>query len=295
MEKEIIQVLKYFKYFKYSPNFDEVYAFIKTKTSKERLDIVLKNLVKKGVIASKKIDYSIIKKITGVNTEYRYTLGEYSIKTKNLLEKIKYSIEKIQKVENYINLLSFFPQIQLIGLSGTVSMSNASEKDDIDLFIITAKNRLWTARMICLYLAILFGLRRKRNTKSAQDKVCLNLFFDKSNLRVPKNKQTDYVAHEVLQMKPLINKNLTYEQFLEKNNWVFNIFPNTKPMSLKHKLLNNKLPRPVSLVFDWIEVMLKKLQLALVNQHRTNEIITDDQLWFFPEDFEKKILTNNRL
>ncbi|MCS6956816.1 MAG: hypothetical protein NZM02_03175, partial [Patescibacteria group bacterium] len=40
---------------------------------------------------------------------------------------------------------------------------------------------------------------------------------------------------------------------------------------------------------DWVENLLKKFQLSLINKHRTSEIITDSQLWFHPVDFEKKI------
>jgi hypothetical protein len=40
---------------------------------------------------------------------------------------------------------------------------------------------------------------------------------------------------------------------------------------------------------DVVEYILKKFQLFLINRHRTKEIITKSQLWFHPDDFEKKI------
>ena len=40
---------------------------------------------------------------------------------------------------------------------------------------------------------------------------------------------------------------------------------------------------------DFIELISKKLQLSIINRHKTNEIITNKQLWFFPEDFENKL------
>ena len=42
-------------------------------------------------------------------------------------------------------------------------------------------------------------------------------------------------------------------------------------------------------IFNKIESIFKKVQLSLINRHRTTEIITSTQLWFHPDDFEKKI------
>ena len=145
-----------------------------------------------------------------------------------------------------------------------------------------------------------------------KDKICLNLFFDESNLKVPKFKQTEFVGHEVLQMKPVIVKNDIYERFLEANLWVQDIFPNSswimsKVKSQKSKIQvksqkyfkNFKLLTLTSnfllLTFNFIESILKNLQLTLINHHRTTEMITSTQLWFHPDDFEKKITQNKTL
>lgn len=224
---------------------------------------------------------------------------------------IKYQISK-RKLNNwrykaYIRLLSFFPQIRLVGLSGSISMMNAKEDDDIDLFIITAKNRLFTGRFVALVLAQLLGLRRHRQLAKLDtvNKICLNLFFDESNLKVPKFKQTEFVGHEVLQMKPIINKDQTYEKFLNANEWVFKLFPNaihtiskikdqrsktnSKFKTLSFKLGFNILTLIFELLGGLLERLLKSFQLTFINRHRTTEIITSSQLWFHPDDFEKKI------
>lgn len=285
-EADIRQVLHYFSFFHYPPSFTEIYTFLKKKCSKTRLVSILEKMVKKKSLTNLKSTNFLVK------NDDRYTLGEYSkgmkneeLKIKNWIVRERYSRNKIQKIQTFLKILFSFPQIKLVGLSGTVSMMNAQEKDDIDLFIITAKKRLWTARMISLVMAQLFGLRRKAGKTKARDKICLNLFFDESNLAISRYKQTEYVAHEVLQMKSLINKNYTYEHFLNKNKWVYDIFPNVKkPVFLKKntKITNN-------FIGNFIEFCLKKLQLISIKLHQTNEIVTNTQLWFFPQDFEKKL------
>lgn len=45
----------------------------------------------------------------------------------------------------------------------------------------------------------------------------------------------------------------------------------------------------VSSLTELLERLLKALQLFFIKKHKTTEIITDAQLWFFPDDFEKKM------
>lgn len=265
----IKKVFDYFAIFNYFPSFEDVYIFFPKKISKKRLKILYK--------------------------DYKYTIGEYSKeKIKNQKLKIKVSQKKLNNLRFrlYIKLISLFSQIKLVGLSGSISMMNAKDDDDIDLFIITAKNRLFTGRLIALVLAQLLGLRRRRNLiKQFKDKICLNLFFDESNLEIPKFKQTLFVGHEVLQMKPIVNKNYTYEKFLSANKWVLSFFPNAFQILnfKKYKLdlvVNNRQGKNLG---DRLENKLKNFQLKLINQHKTTEIITSTQLWFHPDDFAKKI------
>lgn len=276
MDNKVIKVIKYFSFFGYYPTLNEIYTFLEAKISRNSLENKINNMIKiKALLASK------------------HTPPQYSIrKIKDERSKIKNSKQKLNnwRFRLFLRLLSLFPQIKLIGLSGSISMMNADKDDDIDLFIITAKNRLFTGRLISLVLAQLFGLRRGRKRENNSNKVCLNLFFDEKNMRVPKFKQTVFVGHEVLQMKPIVNKEMAYEWFLASNKWVLELFPNAKQFfdfrfslpSRKTGIFNEKLG-------DFLESQLKKSQLWLINKHKTTEIITSTQLWFHPDDFEKKI------
>lgn len=341
----IIDVVRYFSFFDYSPIEDEIYVFLKSKVSRVKFKRFLNEAIKKGFIKAyfnnKNSKMNLVENLKlKIENSPRYTVGEYSKQVKSDLpemlrkamqagklkaksfqiiskrtelvkKKWQISKEKIRKIELYIKLLSLFPQIKLVGLSGSVAMMNANMNDDIDLFVITAKNRLFTGRFIAVALAQLLGLKRPRVNNEIKDKVCLNLFFDETNLQVPKNKRTEYVAHEILQMKPLINKDKIYERFLDANSWVLKIFPNASCMSFRAQPRNPFLTvyRKGSLraaynlgrddnffirIEDYLEQLFKKIQLFFISRHKTNEIITDSQLWFHPVDFGKKIyLTPN--
>ena len=290
MVKEILQTIRYFSLFNYDPTSEEIYTFLKKKCSKRHLARILEKMNKKSIMTVYGKNYQSISNFKfQIKNCLRHTPPQYSISQKKI-NNLRFRL--------YIRLLSLFPQIKLVGLSGTVAMMNAEEKDDIDLFIITARNRLFTGRFITVLLANLLGIKRPAFAKASagKDKVCLNLFFDEKNLSVPKRKQTEYVGHEVLQMKPLVAKGDIYQRFLEANHWVFRIFPNSRSRIFKfpHFAKASRGEQILNWVGDWIELLMQKLQLYFINRHRTSEIITSSQLWFHPEDFEKKILTKHK-
>lgn len=277
MNNKIIKVIKYFSFFAYYPTFQEIYTFLEAETSKNSLKNKLDQMLKSNKISTK------------------YTPPQYSIsKIKDQKSKRKNSEKKLGnwRFILYRKLIYLFPQIMLVGISGSVSMMNADREDDIDLFIITAGNRLFTGRLIALVLAQILGLRRQRGSISDRhtDKVCLNLFFDENDLKVPRFKQTEFVGHEMLQMKPIIDKSGIYERFLAANRWVFELFPNAKQIfNSRPSVINEKFKITNKKLGNWIESKLKSMQMKSINTHKTTEIITNTQLWFHPDDFEKKM------
>ncbi|MBI2051647.1 hypothetical protein HYT33_02690, partial [Candidatus Roizmanbacteria bacterium] len=206
--RDILRVVRYFSVFSYAPTPDDIYTFLSKKVSKRELEANLQNLTKKGVL--KRVSLEIQGK-----KRAKYTLGEYGIKeaqmsnlkAQNYEMRYKTSQRKIAGVRFFIKMLSVFPQIKLVGFSGSCAMGNAKEDDDVDFFIISARGRMWTARFVANAIAFLLGIKRKRGIRKAKDKVCLNLIFDEEALEIPKFKHNEYVGHEVLQMKPIFNKN----------------------------------------------------------------------------------------
>lgn len=279
MEKGIRQVIEYFAVFKYFPDFDELYTYFPKKTSRNALKISISKLERQG-------------KIKNISKNGRYTLPEYSKKgiySQNL--RVKHSTLKLRNLRfrAFLKLMNVFPQIKMLGLSGSISMFNAKKDDDIDLFIIAGRNRLFTGRFLALLAVQILGLRRRFGDQQARDKVCLNLFFDEADLIVPRHKQGIFVGHEVLQMKPLIDKDNTYSRFLIDNSWVFRLFPNASDILNTKSRLRSGASGDRSMIGDWFEYVAMKAQLAFINRHRTTELITDKQLWFHPDDFEKKM------
>lgn len=314
LQSAIMHVINYFAYFNFAPSEEQIYRFLPIKVEKKEMQSVLRKMVEKSrLFASKcaikkiKCDFFLNKNNCLMNT-ICYTLPHKKDIFREKKKRFLISKTKVYSILDFVRFLSFFPQIQLVGLSGSVAMMNAKENDDIDFFIISSPKRLWTARFIAVFLAEAMRIRRKRCGPDIADKVCLNLFFDGADVEIPDVKKNEYVAHELIQMLPIYIRvtayNNVYRRFLSKNKWVFDFFPNIKLGSLcnnscffVHKKTKLAFFRCVSFkgcfilkpVADLLEFILKKIQLKIINRHRTAEFITNSQLWFFPEDVEKKL------
>jgi len=206
----------------------------------------------------------------------------------------KYSQGKIKIAKRIVKILQFIPWIKMIALTGALAMNNSDKDDDIDFLVITAKNRLWLTRLLLIMSLEILGRRRRPNDKIFRDKICLNMFLDEAVLRLAQNKQNLFTAHEVCQMKPIFDKDDTYEKFLQANLWVKKYLPNgikqTENTSEVKSSDTSEVEVKKTYLLDKFEKMVYQLQLKHMESKRTNEDISPHFAFFHPKDRAKEIL-----
>lgn len=227
--------------------------------------------------------------------------GCYSLRSKTNLFELRSQREKIflkkyDYAQKYAKWLRLIPWVWYVGISGSLAMQNASEEDDIDFFVITAPNRLWLTRFLSVLLLDILGVRRRPGMWNFKNRICLNMFVNGGALSFVKSDQNLYSAHEMTQMKTLINKYHAYERFLAANDWILQFLPQAVTL-IKYKpfvLYRNRL-------FDGLEKITKFLQLRYMMKRRTTEVVKDTALRFHPKDarawvmaeYKKRILHYN--
>lgn len=206
--------------------------------------------------------------------------------------------KKLDFARKIIQKLSLVPTVSFIGISGGLALENSEKNDDIDLFVITSKNTLWVTRLILVFLLIIMGQYRGRGKKESQ-KVCLNMLIDEESLSFPKKRQDLYTAHEIVQLRPVLNRNNVYEKFMNANRWVKKFLPNGIDIRiLGYKDIKKKSPSIlISQYLSIFERIAKSIQLSYMKKHRTKETISDHFLAFHPFDYKSFVLKeyNKRL
>ncbi|OGD84965.1 hypothetical protein A2165_04535 [Candidatus Curtissbacteria bacterium RBG_13_40_7] len=208
-----------------------------------------------------------------------------------------YSKIKLKRAILFSNMLKIIPTLNLVAVSGALAMENSHKNDDIDLVLVSAKNTIWTTRFLASIL--LWPYRRRPSGKKISNKACLNLFIDESDLKI--QPQNLYLAHEICQMKPLWNRNGTYQKFLKANSWVKTFLPNWEPEKVKSgpvldrvetrsgksKFFSSLITHNSSLA----EELLKSFQLLYMRSKITTERIGKTQLFFHPAGTQESVLS----
>ncbi|MBI2011437.1 hypothetical protein HYS91_01580 [Candidatus Daviesbacteria bacterium] len=285
MEKAILKTLIYSDIFDYPLKAWEIHKWlIEKKGTLKQIDKILQKLVKKGKVDEDK-QYFFLKKRKKI--------------VRLRLQKEKISKKYLKKINLILYFLKLIPTLKLIGISGGLAIGNSGKKDDIDLFIITSSKSVWFSRLLLIFLLNLLGLRRKKGytRKKAIGKICTNIILDEDNL-VQLNKDI-YVAHEVLQMRILYQKNNIYSRFLAENNWAFKYLPNWITSSgskyqvlpildLKKKSSQNRYI--IENTLKALETMARWLQIRYMGKPQGLERISNGALYFLPKDYRSSIL-----
>lgn len=258
IKESVLATLAYFDLFNYPLTRAEIYLFLQNKYNHDAFDAALECLLLSGNI------YLFDKFYTLHNDHYLVVRRLNGNKKAEELIKIALSVGE---------LLIRFPYVRGIAISGSLSKNYADEKSDIDLFIITAKNRLWIARTLMHCLKKLTFLVKK------EDYFCMNYYIDEQQLEI--TEKSIYTAIEVGTLIPL-QGDVTFEKFYAANLWTKTFIPNkimrvssAKPVrSFKIKALiewglNNRVGNTLDNILMHITTnrWLKKTRLNKQNNH----------------------------
>ena len=121
-------------------------------------------------------------------------------------------------------ILRIIPWVKLVAVTGALAMNNADKNDDIDLMIITSKNRLWLTRLLASILLFPHLRGGRMDSSKVSNKLCLNLWLDETALAI--KQRNLYIAHEICQAKPIFDREGTYQKFIAANLWYKKFLPN---------------------------------------------------------------------
>ncbi len=272
MEKAILKTLIYANIFGFPLKGYEVLKWlIGRETSLIKVEQGLNRLVKKKKIQTFKDFYFLKRKKKLIDKRLR----RQKI-SKNLLLKAKILTQ----------VLKIIPWVKLVGISGGLAVDNCSRKDDIDLFLITDKNRIWLSRFFATVIFDFLRVRRKVNMKpmQASGKFCFNTILDEEHLE--QSFKDSYTAHEVLQMRPLWQKEGIYTKYLSDNDWAFEYLPNWTSRIKYSKIKKDKGTK----VVDLLEIIARWLQIKLMKKSTGLERVEEGGLYFHPLDKRAGIL-----
>ncbi|MEP7236960.1 MAG: nucleotidyltransferase domain-containing protein [Ferruginibacter sp.] len=254
--QNILKTLVYFDLFQYPLTQDEICLFHADIISHAAIDEALQELV---------------------NEKSVFRLGEfYSLRNDFLLVQRRrkgnlLAMEQMKTAGRVAKFLAKFPYVKAVAVSGSLSKNFATEKSDIDFFIITTANRLWIART-CMHL-----YKKLTFLTGRQNWFCMNYFVDEVAMEI--EEKNIFTAIEIVTLVPMQGKS-SFLEFVMRNKWTKDYFPlhiyNNSMLPEIHKGL---LARAVEKIFcgkpgDWLDKKLmritKKRWQKKVEKHMLN-------------------------
>lgn len=201
VETGVIRTLLYFDIFHYPLTLDEIVKFHPHKSERAAIINAISLLRNKLVIFKLDNFYSL-----HPNNSFAQRR-----KTGNDLAK-----KRLQTARKFSWLISKFPFVRAIMISGSLSKDYMEVDSDIDYFIITEPGRLWLTRGLLALFKRFFLLNSHKF-------FCTNYLIDSESLEI--EEKNIYTAMETATLIPVYGKAL-YEKFANKNQWTKNHLPN---------------------------------------------------------------------
>lgn len=122
------------------------------------------------------------------------------------------------RANHYTKLISNFPFVRGVLVTGSLSKGCMEKNGDIDYLIITKPGRLWLCRaFLTLYKkTVLFNSRKY---------FCVNYYLDEESLHIPDHNL--FTATEIASAGAAFNKEIC-QSFFEANAWIKEYYPNIK-------------------------------------------------------------------
>ena len=285
MKESILHILRYFALFKHPLTADELHQFMNTTATPAELLLEIESLIEVG---------DIIKR--GRHLQ-RPTDPDYSELRKNKEKKAR---EMISQSAGYARIISKFPFVKSIAISGSLSKLSAGADADYDFFIVTSSNRLWISR------TLLHIFKKFTFITGHQNCFCMNYFVDEAHLKLPF--ENYYTALELKTLIPIYGTDV-HDRMQQANAWSKQFLPNHsgKPLTNIDEIASNSIlkrsvesivnlisPRSINRwlmqLTDW-KWRKKFASLNLSDQEYDRAIMTRIHISKnHPHDFQKRVL-----
>jgi len=136
-------------------------------------------------------------------------------------------LKKIKRAKKIAQLFFLFPWIRAVAIYGSLALKNSSALGDIDLFIITAPDRVWSTRFFINTFLKLLNLRPTSQT--AKNKICVSYWADENNLDLSiVNLPSDhyYYYYGAGSFIFLTDAKNLQQKFFSANRWLRDKLPN---------------------------------------------------------------------
>jgi hypothetical protein len=199
IQRSVLKALIYADLFNYPLSPDEILRYLTVPASQEMVNRTLERGVRDGLVDRANGYVTLPGRLDLVPLRER----------RETVARTKWAAAR-----RYSRSIARMPFVRMVAVTGTLAVANVEPDHDIDLFIVTAPDRLWLARA-CVILVV-------RAAAAAGHEVCPNYFVSERALVL--SDHSFFGAREMSQMVPLYGTGV-YRRMRQLNGWVADYLP----------------------------------------------------------------------
>jgi hypothetical protein len=181
------------------------------------------------------------------------------------------SRELLQRDRRLLAMVARMPFVRMVALSGSLAHLNAEGSADLDLFVITAPDRVWSVTVALLVIARLLGWRKR---------LCLNYVISERTMTI--EPRDLFSANQIIHLRP-ITGHAVFARFVKTNAFVRDFYPNFK---LETSNCLPPSPKPLESALSLVAPLAERVSRALYGWHlrrRAAQWQSRDQVRLEPE------------
>ncbi|MCU0423113.1 MAG: hypothetical protein MUC81_09905 [Bacteroidia bacterium] len=225
-EIKILKAVLYFNIFNHPLSIQEIIRFSElSNTEINDLPALLQNLISRNFLFE----------INGY-----YLINNQPLFVQRRLEGQHLAKRYLTRAILVSRIISWFPFVRGVMISGSLSKDYMDAGSDIDYFIVTEKGRLWVCRSILALLRkVMIGPMRKY--------FCINYFVAIDALQIPD--QNIFTATEIVTVYPTYGIDV-YQLLQHSNQWTKQYLPNAEVRVVD--INSKKYVLSLKSLFEWI-------------------------------------------
>jgi len=187
----------------------------------------------------------------------------------------------LNKSIRFLKIMSGFPFVKAIFISGSISKNFAEKKGDVDFFIICKDGRVWLLKTMLILFKKIFLFNNHKF-------FCANYILSENHLEI--QVKNIYTAYEVRTLLPVYGSRICRE-FIEANNWTNQYLPY---LDYKFHLMHQPGKQWIKPILEWLfswkiidsvdTLMMKLIRKNWIRRYRAN--------YGSSEAFEKMLSTS---
>ena len=299
LQREILKTVYFFSLYDTALRKGDLLALTQYKCSENEFSEAVDSLVEDGIL---KIEVPFI----GFAENDSQSIDDETSFIEKFEERKQFLNEYWSKVRKHAFWWQFIPFVRGVFVGNSLAMGTANEKSDIDLLVVTEKNRMFFARALFSLWVHITGNRR--HSSKIRGRFCLSFWLAEDNLSFDKIELNDdpYLYYWLVTLKPVFGSEV-YRELKKTNKKFFEAFPNRKDNYRKALIHENvsvsfwrgfweKLLK-ITMIALLCEAIMKKYQKrrALTKYHAKGDsygVIIDDKILKFHEKDTRKEIAN---